>query len=962
MMSPPCDKLDRYVDGELGDDERQAFAEHLGACARCQMDLGEALQLRALEVGARATPMKSLHGRRRGAWAGIAAAAAAAAAMLAWYMTRPRVPEPARIATAAVRTIEGRTSYAPADRHRRYGVPRSATGAGETVPLSVLAELERRGDLHGVAAAFLARAPASVDVDADRALLVLEDGRTEEALVALDAVLAIRPGHAQAAWNRALALRDLGLSSSAAGAFAAVAAAGEPGWADEARERARALAADLGARRDAFARVVAAGPKLATDAGALDLADARRIPGLARLSFYDALRSARSQKDVLALLPLARALDDVAGGDELSRRVERIARSDFARRAPVAARYADLVAGRTLDATAAAAFLDAIRRAGADDILLGALIKASPDGRTVPPALLPELARLAAADGDRWFDLLRVEQEGHALGKAGEHARAEALLLPALRDCGGAAWSFRCARIALELGGSYLELLRLGDARRILSAGLGWARGGQEWGTELAFLPLLAETAAVSDDVGGGTLALVRAFIDEWVSRHPTCDYEVWGEKLLAMVRVNRLDLDGARAAMGRVEDLRPSCSGVPDDDQDAFVLAHLLRDRGTPGEIAALRGRIAALRATAARGRAALLDVTEGRLLIDREPDVARPLLRRAIELTRSARGDVDADKARGYAYSVLALDAARGQDWAEALRLLAEEQGTAVPDRCVLGVALEDARTLVVARGADGALAGQYADDRVRPGFDVARLVPERLRARLAGCDAVAVLARAPVHGRPGLLPPDTAWSYRSGGATGEAPPADRLVVIADVEPPAAAGLPRLGAWRSSAAPQALVSGAGATPARALAAMADAGFIEIHAHGLVNLAVSDASFLALSPEADGTFALTAADIRRRRLSGRPVVILGACHAGQAAAYHHRAWSLATAFIAAGARAVIASPSTIADDEAGAFFDALRERIQQGTAPAAALRDERLEWTRSHPSSDWVRDLVVFD
>src|SRR5262249_4226852 len=123
----------------------------------------------------------------------------------------------------------------------------------DAIALSTLARLEQRGDLEGVAAgylllgdaaraaAYLERAPASADVAADRALVMLTTGAPADALVALDAVLDKAPRHPQALWNRALALRDLGLVRMASDAFAAAAALGEPGWADEARERARAL-------------------------------------------------------------------------------------------------------------------------------------------------------------------------------------------------------------------------------------------------------------------------------------------------------------------------------------------------------------------------------------------------------------------------------------------------------------------------------------------------------------------------------------------------------------------------------------------------------------------------------------------------------------------------------------------------------------------------------------------------
>jgi hypothetical protein len=319
-----------------------------------------------------------------------------------------------------------------------------------------------------------------------------------------------------------------------------------------------------------------------------------------------------------------------------------------------------------------------------------------------------------------------------------------------------------------------------------------------------------------------------------------------------------------------------------------------------------------------------------------------------------------MDAQKARAYAYSLLVLESGKAKEWERALKLFSEEIAVDVPARCVLAAAVEDERMLAVIRDDAGALLGHYSEDRVLADVDVGALIPARLRDALSRCEEIQVLARPPLHGRPDLLPPELAWSYRSGrsrpgGSTGP------RIVVTDIEPPPATGLLRLGAWSSGDRPDRVLAGAAATPSRALEEMADAGFIEIHAHGLVNLAVSDSSFLVLSPEADGRYALTAAEIRRRKLSGQPVVILGACHAARAASYHHQAWSLATAFIHAGARAVIASSAEIPDVDAGAFFDGLRARIARGQPPAVALRDGRREWMHSHPRADWVSGLMVF-
>jgi hypothetical protein len=268
---------------------------------------------------------------------------------------------------------------------------------------------------------------------------------------------------------------------------------------------------------------------------------------------------------------------------------------------------------------------------------------------------------------------------------------------------------------------------------------------------------------------------------------------------------------------------------------------------------------------------------------------------------------------------------------------------------------------RSVVVARDAAGAISGVYDAARVGAERDTV-LIPAALRDAVHGCPEIDVLARPPVEGSPALLPIEVAWSYRSATPAAEPGPArGPRLVISNSEPPVELGLPRLLPWRSSSPPDVALDGAAATPSRALAALADAGFVEIHAHGMVNAAVSDASFLMLSPDPGGHYALTAAAIRKQPLRGRPIVILAACHAGATASYRHEPWGLPAAFVEAGARAVIASPDVIADADAGPFFDALRARIDAGASPAVALRDQRLEWLAAHPDAVWLQSLIVF-
>jgi CHAT domain-containing protein len=156
-------------------------------------------------------------------------------------------------------------------------------------------------------------------------------------------------------------------------------------------------------------------------------------------------------------------------------------------------------------------------------------------------------------------------------------------------------------------------------------------------------------------------------------------------------------------------------------------------------------------------------------------------------------------------------------------------------------------------------------------------------------------------------------------------------------------------------------VLSGAQATPPRVLAAIGTAGEVIVHAHGNVDAAQPDASYLALSPDPDGRFALTTGDVHKARFANSPLVILAACRASQAAPVFHEPWSLPAAFVYAGARAAIASAAPIPDSEGEAFFDAVRKRLHTGTAVAVAVRDARQQWIAEH-RGDWVRDVIVFE
>jgi hypothetical protein len=398
-----------------------------------------------------------------------------------------------------------------------------------------------------------------------------------------------------------------------------------------------------------------------------------------------------------------------------------------------------------------------------------------------------------------------------------------------------------------------------------------------------------------------------------------------------------------------------------------AMTLAELSRLHPEPSQDRLLLEALEARRRSGrlGPGTLAFLSHIEGRFLIEQDRARGEEVLRRAIsEAEKLPRTSAEAREARAYSYASLLLAAGKAGEWSRVLALWGEESGAPLPSRCLVAVTVDRERTLALVFGPDGRMQGHYDGSRARPlGEEVRGLIPEALVAPLRACEQVDVVARPPLHGRAGLLPDELAWRYFSPRAVppvAAAVPARRLVVK-DVEAPPALELPRLGAWEPVGRDLTVLSRAEATPGRVLEAMTRATEVEIHAHGLINPTLSDASLLVLSPDASGRYALTAGEVRAHRLEGRPLVTLAACRAAYTAHQVHEPFSLPAAFLQAGARTVLAATVDIPDAEAGRFFLAVQERIRAGQSAAAALRDVRVEWLRERPES-WARSVLVFE
>jgi hypothetical protein len=962
--------------------------------------------------------------RRRGVQV-MGAAVAAAAGVAVWLATRPpsggsatpgsdhggdRAPQ---IALAAKRPLEARVSWGTAADYRDYDVPRAGEPAREAIPLAALADVEKTGDLHGVgvlelldgdvaqAQSYLARAGDAPEVLADRAALALGSAQPQRALALADAALAARPELAAAEWNRGLALRELGLLRGAAAAFRGVAARHERGWSDEATRRAATLDAQADAMEQRFERLQrasialasappgqptpAAGSAAAPTTAEMSLDDARAEPGYARGILYDAIRSATTPARLDALRPLADAVDGADGDTAVA---AAIARARAQLHPALSARYAAMIRGLAIEgqlvaatpadpplpAGAARAQLVAdLRAAHADDLLLGVLMKLAGDRDTVDHAELPEFVRLAAASPDPWMQMLGFQQQAQDALRRDDLIGAESILLRARAQCArgpAAAPAFRCILVSELLGDLYLKWLRLPDARAALADAWTLATRAGEWFLLADLLERYANLYVVDADGDGSDLPLVRAYTDEVVrrtSQEPAyadfrCQVAAWARARRAQVLVNRLDFAAARRELAG-----PRCKHIDDPAQAAaelFLRAELASQPGSGDDLGALRADIAALRATPQLPRAQqiVLDHAEGRAIIDRDPAAGEALLRRAIATAKLLPPSaVEARRTAAWSYAVLAIADARRGDGDAALTVLADEQELAAPATCVVGIAVDDRRRAIVARDAAGKPVVHFDEARTSTAVDPATLVPADLAGALASCREVAVIARPPVHGTSRLFADTVAWHYLSRRArpAGAASPGE--LVIADVQPPPALNLPRLQTWPAATASTQVLAGAQATPARVLAAIGTAGEVTVHAHGVVDAAQPDASYLALSPDADGSFALTTGAVHDARFQTSPLIVLAACQASQAAPVFHEAWSLPAAFVYAGARAVLASTAPIPDADAAAFFDAVRARVHAGASPTVALRDAREAWLADH-RANWVRDVIVFE
>jgi hypothetical protein len=927
--------------------------------------------------------------RRRWQLAGGVSVVLAAAVVLLVLVPRPAGPAQPAIAElmGPTRPFEARIGYPGADGYRPLDVPRGTGSANPVADRLFRAELafEQARNWHGVAVASLlagdrerarlalARAPMTPEVDVDRAALAIIDGTPaalDRGLVDVDRALAAAPNNMAAHWNRALVLAAMKLPFAAAQELDLVAAAGESGWSTDARGRAEALRKQVVQRKTHWKEAYDAGRKLIDD-GTPIRSDLMDVTGVMTIMLYDAVRAAPSRERVLALLPLAQALDADHHHARLTDYVQRIAASDFTARKPLADAYREMALGR-MPRSAVDAFLAQLAAAHADDILLGAMVFAGRVG-----AQLDDYRRLATASADPWF-LLNAEQETAAAEiarhdtAAAEHRLEDAIALAKRENL-----TYRSVRLHIDFVKLHKSMLKLSQAVDEAAAAYLGAITTGEWLSEMS---ALSDFASIHHNRYAYSAA--RAYLTELAERaeagltggvNPAMDClnRMYAYGSLANISVLQHDPERARAELAHI----PACDKQAKPDvqtvqalRNALVRSELYRVGHHADDARLARDSLASLRGMALTGEPgveALLAYIDGSLVIKDDPAAGRRALREAIAKADHGSNEFSI-KARAYAFSLLAVEAGAASAFDDVIAVLAETLQVNQPGRCAVAIAVDTDRSVVAYRDARGAVGGQYVGARRTDPLDVTALVPADAVARLRACERIAVLTRAPVLGAGRLLPPELAWSYVLTEPVPPRPASDagtRRLVVANPDTPPNLNLPALGPYPDAApADGAIVlRGANATPSRVRAAMRDASVVELHTHGFLADDLFEASYLVLSPETDRQYALTASDVAQVHFTASPLVILGACQAATSSRLLEGGIGLAEAFLRAGARAVIASQDAVPDRGADAFFAAVRDRVLRGVDPAIALRDERMRRLATSHDDTWLSGVVVF-
>ncbi|HUM12310.1 MAG TPA: CHAT domain-containing protein [Myxococcaceae bacterium] len=971
-----CDQLGAFVDGELDAAEAAAFRRHLLLCARCQQEMHGLMQLSALSEQAREqrpaarpdlapVPVAAADRRarpRRAAWVGVVGAVAVAASLAVLLLPARGPPTAAMLlASRDSRRVSGWPSYAGAQEYRPYAVQRG--GAADDVVLGV-SKLEERQDWAGLASvalvrgefkqamAYLQRAPKDPRTRNDLGLALLELGQPEAALEALDLALREDPSLPQALFNRGLALERLHLDRAATSAFRLASAAAAGGWRAEADASLQRLQTRIATEADQARTLASVGQELAEEQRAPPGELLVRAPGALRRAFYSAVALAPSDARLAALLPTARDLDRPGQGRILESLVESTRRQANTTRWLLVPLLRPVLANpgpETVEQRHELA--ERARRAGqTDQLLLLASLSFEDTSLGFP--------RLAAASGDPFWQLRERARQVRAARLDGAPAPQATLARGDLkRWCGDPSLGGECANVLVELAQVDLRLGRPEQALGSIREASARARTAPNPVRDRALLLMEAQIQLQAD-----RLAAASAIFQDVLLGDPgDCALEVFVGQQLANGFIERGDRFAARKAF---DDSRRCAATIPASIYRARVATRLaLLERTAASRSAALEVIRAAEKSGLPAQSSKDLALFRATVLAEADDASAAQVLRAALggsAETAPGTGRPDPRESEddlAVARTALVFWFLRRGEVEPALEGLAELGGTAAPASCVLGVASQYGRLGWVARGEDGrstVVLDDSAPDAQRP-------APVAIAEALGRCGSVGVLASASVLGRPRLLPPGAAWSFRTSPHPRRVPGPfrSRVRVRGTVLPPGLE-LPALAPGAGDDAGWTVLEGADATPSRVRASLQRADLVDFEVHGVIDAEMPDGALLVLSPESAGGYALTASAIEGMTLPGAPLVLLGACRAAARSPFRDRPWNLPASFSRAGARGVVASFSELPDATIGAFFERLVSRMEGGAELSVALRDERQAWLARGQA--WVDDVVAFE
>lgn len=940
-------KSSALADGELPAAERASVQEHLATCDQCQQLLADALTLQAL-----APPMQTVAvpSKRRWLYPAVAAGALAAASVV-WLLVRPGTEGSGPVAPPTValqlnpqRSVDVMFTGPAFRAHRPYEQLRGDVRR-EAISLATIAELQKAARTADLFAALtvsgdVQRAAAMPEVAAsDRAALAIVQGDADAALEAL--AVAKEPHDVPAQWNYAIATQRLGLLRSSRAMFAQIAATTTDAWGQEARQRADALVPLLDRFDVAFLDLQARGAGWIAGQGApITAADIARFPAYSRIYFYDAARTATTPAELEQLVSVATALDQQSGNTAASAAVAR-AQASVKVRAPWVAAYRAVVAHTASEAQSATLW-QGLRKAGAsaDDMLVGAAV------------LLGNVAEVAALQRafapwqDPWFDLLRAKTTAQTQPDGGV-----ASLTALLTACPRPGLELRCGSIAQALAEALVTASRDDEAEPAITRAVAWfdqAGAPQHLANARAFRAEIFRRR--------GRLARARAEFSDIALTPNDCGlthYAAVGQANLALVagdwaEVRRM-LPGPTSACPAQPDLLGVTTAVdlarrtqtPEDQTRAAAWITLAQQ--APDAELHLVAEVAQARLQGAAGDAALVQWLAQHPVTPDAPPLIAAL--------------------RAWTTATLISNAGAAGNWSMAMQHANAEAGVAAPSRCHVTASLDDDLLTLTALAGDAQLGLQEHLPPQALRDQLNARVPAAWQTALRACATVDVVARPPLHGRADLLPADLIWQFiGSSRATAKAatPATSRLLIADAVPPPAAGNLPHLAPMLDAPATfDTALRGAEASPSRVTAAMRAATYIEFHVHGVAAAHGDDAAELILSPNSDGAYTLTARQISTMHLQGAPVVVLAACRAATLAPHLRDRWGLPDAFLAAGARAVIAVDVAIPDGAAVRYFAELRSKLLAGTAPSEALA--ALRKAAAPADVGWISHVMVF-